>query len=87
MYGWSTQIGWTLTKAGANICLQEMAPPQTQKIWRAVWGTNLFVRVRPERESEKCSELTPGARVVELERQGEWIRYGHHPTMYLPRIE
>jgi hypothetical protein len=68
--------GWTLTKAGSNVCLQEIAPVAVpQKIWRAVWGTNLFVRTRPERESEKCAEITPGARVVELERTGDWIRH------------
>jgi len=68
--------GWTLTQAGHNTCLVP-----DYKIWRVVWSTSVYVRNGPSRDSPKVGELMPGARVMELERVGEWLRHSQGWTL------
>jgi hypothetical protein len=66
--------GWSLCKAGNNICLERIAVAVI-RTWKVVWATNVYVRGAPNRESPKVSELSPGTKVVELQASGDWIRH------------
>lgn len=43
--------------------------------WRCVWSTAVYVRAQPTRDAAKVGEIPPGAKVIELEATGDWIRH------------